>query len=86
MNNLINKLKFIIKSSRFYLVVFCFVLIILLIFSFNKIGNLIYVYFQSTNNVIHDEIKVDRSLNYILVCAFSKKLCKIDFKVRGNDI
>ena len=66
MNNLINKLKFIIKSSRFYLVVFCFVLIILLIFSFNKIGNLIYVYFQSTNNVIHDEIKVDRSLNYIV--------------------
>lgn len=71
--NKLHKIKLLIKKSRFYLVFFCFTLLCLIVISFNKIGNKIFVYNNYADKIKDDENIVDNSLEYIVDSSESDK-------------
>lgn len=71
--NKLHKIKLLIKKSRFYLVLFCFTLLCLIVISFNKIGNKIFVYNNYADKIRDDKNIVDKSLEYIVDSSESDK-------------
>lgn len=71
--NKLHKIKLLIKKSRFYLVLFCFTLLFLIVISFNKIGNKIFVYNNYADKIKDDKNIADKSLEYIVDSSESDK-------------